>query len=355
MKIALLTKYDDLAASTRLRFGQYQTHLEAAGFEVEARPLLSNDYLERLYAGQQRDVQEIIGRYCQRLFWLCSRPDVDIIWLHCEAFPWMPSFFERAVRWCGKPVIFDYDDAIFHNYDAHRNPFVRRLLGNRLRATIGGAQVVFAGNQYLADYAGSFCNRVEIVPTVLDVSLYTPSVAAREGRAGLSVGWLGTPTTWAEYMHDLLPVICPVIEGQGATLEAMGAGRHAQSSASMRISEWSEEQEIPFLQNLSIGIMPLHDTPFARGKCGFKLIQYMACGLPVIASPVGVNSDIVEHGVNGFLASTEREWAAALETLLGDPELRARMGAAGRKKVVEHYSSEVWAPRVTRIVQSLVS
>ena len=117
--------------------------------------------------------------------------------------------------------------------------------------------------------------------------------------------------------------------------------------------KWTQEGEVPFLQTLDVGIMPLTDTPWARGKCGYKLIQYMACGLPVVASPVGVNRDIVEHGVNGFLAETDAEWRSAIETLLADGELRRRMGAAGRRKVEEHYSLQVWGPRVAQMLRSV--
>jgi hypothetical protein len=114
-----------------------------------------------------------------------------------------------------------------------------------------------------------------------------------------------------------------------------------------------EETEVSAIQSMDIGVMPLTDTPWARGKCGYKLIQYMACGLPVIASPVGVNKDIVEHGVNGFLAETDKEWCSAIETLLSDSELRRRMGAAGRKKVEESYSLQVWGPRVAQMLRGV--
>jgi hypothetical protein len=116
---------------------------------------------------------------------------------------------------------------------------------------------------------------------------------------------------------------------------------------------WSEDSEVAMIQSMDIGIMPLTDSPWARGKCGYKLIQYMACGLPVVASPVGVNADIVEHGVNGFLATTEDEWRQALTTLLRDPDLRRRMGAAGRRKVETDYSLQVWGPRVAAIFHEI--
>src|SRR6056297_1871598 len=104
---------------------------------------------------------------------------------------------------------------------------------------------------------------------------------------------------------------------------------------------------------MDIGVMPLPDTPWMRGKCGYKLIQYMACGLPVIASPVGVNAEIVEHGVNGFLVGTDEEWKSALTILLKDPDLRRRMGREGRKKVEREYSLQVQGPRVARLLREV--
>jgi glycosyltransferase involved in cell wall biosynthesis len=119
--------------------------------------------------------------------------------------------------------------------------------------------------------------------------------------------------------------------------------------------DWSEANEVADIQAMDIGMMPLHDDPWALGKCGYKLIQYMACGLPVIASPVGVNRDIVEHGVNGFLASTEQEWRSAIEQLLSDASLRERMGKAGRTKVEAHYSIQQVGPRIAKLIHDLLS
>ena len=149
-------------------------------------------------------------------------------------------------------------------------------------------------------------------------------------------------------------MIAPTIESLGAGLRIVGARPDAAREGAFVFEPWSEATEVPLIQTFDIGIMPLTDTPWARGKCGYKLIQYMACGLPVIASPVGVNADIVEHGVNGFLADTEEEWAQAISTLLNDRELRRRMGAAGRKKVEAEYSLQVWGPKVAAMIRDVV-
>lgn len=353
MKIALLTKYGDMAASTRQRFQQYNPFLTEAGFDLVPRPLLDDAYLRELYAGGGRHKASVTRRYIDRLHWLVSAPDVDILWLHCELSPYLPRLAERMARWPGKPIVFDYDDAIFHNYDRHPNWLIRAALGRKLHATLGGAEMAFCGNAYLADYARPLCPRIEIVPTVVDASVYRPHPDGRQVDGPVRIGWIGTPSTWNEYLWPMLPLLSQVAAAGGGRVAAMGADRQAQPNPLLDLVEWSEQSEVPFLQGIDIGVMPLTDTPWSRGKCGYKLIQYMACGLPVIASPVGVNAEIVEHGVNGFLASSEAEWRDALVTLLCDPDLRRRMGLEGRRKVEEHYSLQVWGPKVARMLRDV--
>lgn len=351
MKIALLTKYGGLAASTRQRFEQYSHHLKAAGFELELNPLLDDAYLQELYASGQRSRGHLMVRYFQRFLWLLNRPDVDLIWLHCELFPYLPGLFERLARVPGKPIIFDYDDAIFHNYDLHSQPLIRRLLGSKLHTTLAGAKMALCGNAYLDTYARRYCAQTEIVPTIVDIDVYCPKPAPRHDTASPRTGWIGTPSTWNEYLAPMLPLVTQVAKDKGGCVAAMGADKQARACSLLDLMAWSEADEVPFLQSIDIGIMPLTDTPWARGKCGYKLIQYMACGLPVVASPVGVNKEIVEHGVNGFLAETDEEWRTALGTLLSDADMRRRMGAAGRRKVEEHYSLQVWGPRVAQMLR----
>lgn len=353
MKIALLTKYGDLAASTRQRFHQYRPFLAEAGFDLVPRPLLDDAYLRGLYARGQRDLAHVARCYIDRLRWLVSAPDVDILWLHYELFPYLPGLVERLARRPGKPIVFDYDDAIFHNYDLHPNRLIRAALGRKLHDAIGGAEIAICGNAYLADYARPLCPQVEIVPTVVDATVYRPNPDGQQADGQVRIGWIGTPSTWSEYLLPMLPMLTQLAAAGSGRVAAMGADRQVKPQSLLDLVEWSEPGEVPFLQGIDIGIMPLTDTPWARGKCGYKLIQYMACGLPVVASRVGVNTEIVEHGVNGFLATTEAEWRSALMTLMDDPDLRRRMGAAGRRKVMERYSLQIWGPKVAAMMSEI--
>jgi len=281
-------------------------------------------------------------------------PAPDVVWVEKEALPWIPWLIERAVLPHGVPIVSDYDDAVFHRYDKHRLGAVRAILGKKIKHVMAASDLVMAGNPYLADHAqraGS--TRVEIVPTVIDLDAYEVRAEVADKDA-LCVGWIGTPQTWQALAHPVHKVLDPVLTEQSALFLAIGAGMQPETTGTFKILPWSEDTEVSLIQSMDIGVMPLPDTPWTRGKCGYKLIQYMACGVPVVASPVGVNRDIVEHGVNGFLAESDEEWRTAVETLLNDADLRYRMGVAGRKKVEEQYSLQVWGPRVAQMLRSIV-
>lgn len=347
LRIAKLTKYGTLAASTRQRFDQYDPYLRDAGIEFESAPLLKNDYIESLYRGHAPRRTLVLQRYFERLRFLISSSRFDLLWVHCELFPGIPGALEALAAPNKTKIVFDYDDAIFHNYDQSGTFWHKALYREKLGPLLKKADEVFCGNAYLRDYAARFNDRTRYVPTVLDTGTYRPGKDGNKVETGEPViGWLGSPSTWTGYVVPRLPMLLSVVEDQRARLEVVGAAAVRESHPRLVIHEWHEEEEVQRLQAMDIGIMPLEDAPFARGKCGYKLIQYMACGLPVVASPVGVNAQIVDHGINGFLASSDEEWRTALCTLLADPALRARMGRNGRQKVEAEYSLNVWGPSV---------
>lgn len=350
VKTVMLTRYERSGASSRLRMLQYGDALRSQGIEQSLAPFFDQTYLARLYSGQST-LGPTFGAYARRVSQLRQAGQADLLWLEKEALPWFPWVIERSLIPTDIPLVVDYDDAVFHRYDMHRSSAVRRLLGRKLDRLMSSAALITAGNRYLADRAkAAGARRIEIVPTVVDLAAYTtrPSTLPTQSP---SIGWIGTPSTWAEYMEPMMPLLTQVAQTHGAQIAVVGAGRAAATHPLLDNLPWTEDTEVARIHAMDIGIMPLTDTPWARGKCGYKLIQYMACGLPVIASPVGVNAEIVEHGVNGFLASTEAEWAESLRTLLSDAALRARMGEAGRRKVEWNYSLQVWGPRVAQMLR----
>lgn len=353
MKILLLSRYTRLGASSRLRTMQYVPVLAREGIEVQAAPFFDDAYLHALYAGSPKKTSSV-AHMSNRIRQIWVRPAPDMIWVEYEALPWIPWLIERAVLPRRIPLVSDYDDAIFHRYGKHERGAVRAVLGRKIEHVMAASGLVMAGNPYLSDHAhGAGASRVETVPTVVDLDSYALRASSFK-KNNLCVGWIGTPQTWQALAHPIHAVLSPLLASQKALFRAVGASLGYAKKETLEILPWSEEREVALIQSLDIGVMPLPDTPWTRGKCGYKLIQYMACGLPVVASPVGVNKDIVEHGVNGFLATSDDEWRSAIETLLSDADLRRRMGAAGRKKVEEHYSLQVWGPRVARLLRSVV-
>ena len=348
-RLLVLSKYSRLGASSRLRTLQYRRWLEDAGFAVEYSALFDDRYLQRLYSGEKTHA-DLIGYYRKRLSRLREIPRPGLIWVEYEALPWLPWLLERALLPASVPIVSDYDDAVFHRYDRHRLAPVRWLLGRKIDRVMKSSQLVTAGNAYLADrarHAGAA--HVEVVPTVVDLSHYSVRSAALS-TPSVRVGWIGTPNTWHAFGKTLYTQINDTLTAYDAKFCAVGAELEAGRVGNLEVIAWSEESEVDTIQNMDIGVMPLTDSAWSRGKCGYKLIQYMACGLPVVASPVGVNREIVEHGVNGFLAKTEAEWSKALITLLSDEELRRRMGLAGRKKVEQQYSLQVYGPKVASLL-----
>ena len=352
MKLSVLSRYGRLGASSRLRMIQFAPALEAANIEPVFQPLFDNRYLKGLYGGEGR-LRPVVGAYVRRFNQLRQAHDADAIWLEKEAMPWAPAALEGALFPKGVPFVSDYDDALFHRYDRHGSAFVRQLLGKKIDRVMAASSLVMAGNGYLADRArAAGARRVEIVPTVVDVDRYRVRSTPKSDAAPV-IGWIGSPSTWRDYLEPMLPMLLDVASHSGTRIKIIGAGVSADIHPLVDVMPWSEENEVEQIQSMDIGIMPLDDSPWARGKCGYKLIQYMACGLPVVASPVGVNSDIVDNGENGLLARTEGEWRDALTTLIIDRDLRQRMGAVGRKKVEQYYSLQIWGGRIAEIFRSV--
>lgn len=350
MRLLMLPRYEQLGASSRLRMYQYIPALTAAGIEVTVSPFFRDEYVRSLYSGR-RSYLEAIQSYARRIFVQLSASRFDVVWIEKELLPWFPASVERLRG--GAAVVVDYDDAVFHSYDQHSSKLVRRLLGHRVDHVMRQADVVTAGNEYLAARAKQAgCRQVEQVPTVVDLHRYVPQSDVRPGE-GVVIGWIGSPAT-AHYLHAISPVVQNLAARYGVRAMAVGARSDQVAGTPFEAIEWSEEAEASLISGFDIGVMPLQDALWERGKCGYKLIQYMACGLPVVASPVGVNNEIVQPGVNGYLAGGANEWEAALSSLVVDPRLRNHMGGAGRKRVENWYALQAQAPRIVEVLRKAV-
>jgi len=346
--VLALTRYERLGASSRIRFLQFLPMLEQEGFKFDLQPLLDNAYVRSLYGGPRVGAASIVRAYARRLRALMRRMQYDVIWLEKEALPWLPTWLEIA-RLEGIPYVVDYDDAWFHRYENH---WLSPLLGHKIDAVMRVAHTVVAGNDYLARRARQAGARhVEIVPTAIDLERYRDLPAAPASGTA-TVGWIGIPLN-AHYLNIIEPALRAATAETRINLHVVGAAVPPELTGIPAESfPWSEESEIGRIAAFDIGLMPLHDTPWERGKCAYKLLQVMAAGKPVIASPVGANVQVVRHGVNGFLANTTEEWTDALRTLAADPDLRQRMGAAARRTVEDQYSTASIGPRLAAILKA---
>jgi glycosyltransferase involved in cell wall biosynthesis len=322
--------------------------------DVAVRPLLSRKAFAALYgpgalskavgtaAGLARRVRDVVtaGRY-------------DVAFVYREAFALGPPVIEALLA-RRIPVVYDFDDAIFlGDTSAVNRSFARLKWPQKIARIVAGATITTVGNEWLADWARQYSPSVEVMPTTIDTELYLPR--ARQARQLIRLGWSGSPTT-VKHLHTVdgalrrlladLPVELAVVGD--ATFELPGAERVSAKA-------WSAETEVDDVSSFDIGIMPLPDNQWSRGKCGLKGLQYMALGVATVMSPAGVNTDIISSGDNGFLAGSEDEWVETLARLVQDEDLRRRVGEAGRQTVVDRYSGRQWAPRFLEILKRAAS
>jgi glycosyltransferase involved in cell wall biosynthesis len=352
-RMLILPRYTAKGPSSRVRMYQYLPYLKNAGFECDVLPFFDDEYINALFYGEPRKFSGIFYAYFQRISSALKSKRYDLVWLQYELLPWMPHWLESIFLRGKAKLMIDYDDAIFHRYDHHPSSFVRSILGKKIDRLMHSADVVIAGNDYLAAHAQQAGAKwVEIIPSVVDAKRYLSKVRGESKNKVIRVGWVGSPTT-IKYLLPIENVIKTISDDKskfiiiGADLPTAFEGYPVESW------KWSLETEMDLIQKLDIGIMPLVDTPFERGKCGYKLIQYMACGLPVVASPVGINQKIVRHGENGFLTGNEHEWIEAITLLKENPILRREMGLKGREMIEDTYALQVTAPKIINIINQI--
>lgn len=353
MKILLLSRYEPQGASSRMRFYQFLPMLQAAGIECVVSPLLTDSMVSEKYQFGRYAPHKLLKRYLTRIADLLQRHNFDLVWIEKEALPWMPAWLETCLLH-NLPYVLDFDDAIFHNYDLNNRPWVRAIFGRRIDRLMCKARLVIAGNDYLAERAiAAKAPWVEVLPTVVDINRYAPKSYIAQTNATLTVPrivWIGSPST-ARYLELVADPLRKIAQKQPFILRIIGIDQLLMPGVEIEILPWSSTTETTYIAECDIGIMPLIDAEWERGKCGYKLIQYMACALPVIASPVGANIQIVRNGENGFLADTSQAWESALQQLLESPSLRASMGQAGRYRAEKRYCIQEVAPRLIHLLK----
>lgn len=351
LSFLVLTRYGLLGASSRLRLLQYIPALGVAGIDVQVQSLFNDLALFKKYQKGQFQWVDLLAIYVKRFVALRQRKEFNVVWIEKEALPWLPLWVESGLLQ-GVPYVLDFDDAVFHGYDQHRFAAVRWVYGKRLDGLMAKAALVVAGNEYLAHRARlAGAPWVEVVPTVIDLNRYPLHVTfgGNDSAGPFCVVWIGSPST-AQYLKLIEKALQAFAKKWPLVLRVIGADFQI-AGVQVECVQWTEATEFEAIAAGHVGVMPLLDTPWEQGKCGYKLIQYMACGLPVVASPVGVNNQIVEHGVNGFLAHNDAEWVMALEQLFAQVNLRQRLGKAGRAKVEAQYCIQKTGPKMAELLK----
>lgn len=353
MKVLYLTKYSRNAGSSRLRSYQYFPFLEESGVEVAVSPLFSERYLENLYAGRSTKAEALKG-YARRFLKLFSVERYDKLVIEKELFPYLPAWFERILTVFGVKYIVDYDDAIFHNYDRHPNRRVQRLLGNKIDKVMRYSSHVIAGNRYLADRAmKAGAKNITVIPTVIDIDRYPVKVWNDEADKFV-IGWVGTKSTFEKYFMLLADQIQRLAEEfPNLYFHIIGAPDNGLFNEQVKFIPWSEETEVAEILKFDVGLMPLVDSDWEKGKCAYKLIQYMACGISGIASAVGANVEVV-NAENGFLAKSVNDFEPIIKNLIRQRDLLQGKGIQARQKVEGNYTLQVQQAKLYHLLVSKV-
>ncbi len=362
MKILAFTKYSYEGPSSRYRFYNYQECFSKQNIEMIISPLFSKIYFNT--SNKIIKALIVLLSYVKRFALVCQififKKKYDLVLIEYELFPYFPAWFECLLNKRGIKYIVDYDDAIFHKYDMSNNIFIKEFLTNKIAKVMEYADHVIVCNAYLEAYAKKYNEHTFRLPTVVLLDKYKNEMGTfQKKEKDFVIGWVGSRTT-SMYILEILPAIKKFIEKyENIRFDLVGFDRTLLSDEDvikyhLNIIDWTEEKEIENILNFDVGIMPLHDDPWSKGKCGFKLVQYMSCKKPVIASPVGMNCTLVQNDQNGFLADTIDEWFSAFEILYLDENLREKMAENNFLKIEIEYNNEKNCKKYVKLLQERV-
>ena len=349
MRILFLIPYPPgRAPSQRFRFEQYLEALTAAGHRYHLAPFLSVATWNILYQPGQAVAKSlgILGGFARRVGLLFQVPSYDFVFIHREAAPLGPPIFEWIIsKILKKRIVYDFDDAIWLANTSEANKIAAGMKWHHKVDNIcRWAYKNSCGNAYLAAYARQFNANTVVNPTTIDTMHLHNQVRNQALPGRLVIGWTGTHST-LKYLAQVVPVLAK-LEAEGLDFEFRVISNQPPDFPlrSLVYVPWRKATEIPDLLGFHVGLMPLEDDPWAKGKCAFKALQYMALGVPPLVSPVGMNTEVVQHGQNGFVCATPAAWEASLRMLLADATLRHRLGSAARNTIEERYSVRANTP-----------
>lgn len=363
MKVLFATQYGVLAASSRTRVFQYLPYLRAQGIEARVITVLPDRGLGGSQVQVTRSPWSKLGYYCWaawrtfgcglQVWWAARR--AEVLFVQKVIFP---APVRWLLRWRRPPMVYDFDDAIFTTEVRGRHwlaAWKERRNAAGLPAMLRLADHVLVENEYTAAFAARHCPSFSTITGPIDTRRYTPGGAPAAVREEVVLGWIGSPSTLAYLQLIREPLARLGRRFPQLRLRVIGAAAVELEGVPVEAEPWTLEGEVEGLRGFDVGLMPIPDDPWTRGKGGYKLLQYMATGLPVVASPVGINCQIVRHGETGFWASAPQDWEEFLARLIADPALRRQMGARGRAAMETCYALELHARSLGRVLRQLAA
>lgn len=332
------------APAQRFRFEQFIDFLEKNGFHSVHSHFISDyddKYLYRKGAYFQK-FRILIKAILVRLKDISRANEFDIIFIQREAFLLGSTYFERRFSKSKAKLVYDFDDSIWLNDTSNANKKLRWLkYPGKIDTIISISDMIFAGNKYLANYASYYNSNVKVVPTTIDTDWHKRKIYRTPDDTPVCIGWTGSITT-IKHFEFAVPVLLKLKEkyGNKISFKVIGDANYKNEEMGITGIPWNKDTEIEELSTLDIGIMPLPNDEWSKGKCGLKGLQYMALEIPAIMSPVGVNSEIITDGINGFLAKNDQDWFEKLSLLIDNFELRQTIGKEARKTIIDKYSKD---------------
>lgn len=347
-RLVAYPRYSRLGASSRVRLFQFEEVLSKNGWDVSFHPFSADAFLQARYRGKNAWVS-VASSYLRRIHSLWDMRSADLVWVEKELIPWAPAWFERAIAsYRGKKIVYDFDDALHEQFRGNRHAIVRATLSNKIADTVQQSSGVLVGNRALERYFSRVIGVTTwYLPSTVDMSrLNSTDQTAGGERKPFVFGWIGTPVTYEAYVAPLLLLFESIADKLGSEFWVIGVPKPSETSAVVKYLPWSLEAEGSLLRKIDVGIMPLRDDAWARGKCGYKLLQYMAVGKPVVASAVGANEEIVSHGETGYLVREDDDWEVYLTALAANHKLSDSFGQNGFTRAFSDYSLEKAGPHL---------
>lgn len=348
IKVLFFVPYPSEGQSNRLRVEQYLPYLRSHGIRFSVRPFASRGFYKILYKEGFlfSKIFYFIRGSLNRILDLARVFRYDIIFIHREMYPIGPALFEYIVAKIKKPIIFDFDDAIYLPNVSKHNSFMERFkVPSKIFKIISLSSTVIAGNRYLRDFALKFNPNVTIIPTPIDTDIFKPAPKLKTNDKEIIIGWIGSPTTVA-FLHLVEEAVIALSSKYShLKFKIIGGDFHINGLDSIINKPWTLAGEIEDLNTFDIGILPMPDNEWTKGKTTFKGILYMSMGIPTVSSAVGVNKELINDGENGFLAYSIDDWINKLSMLIENSQLRSQIGMQGRKTIEENYSLKIYAPK----------